>query len=26
VPILEEQAMAIMRAEYPALAQTYEPG
>jgi hypothetical protein len=26
VPLLEEQAMAIMRAEYPDLAQTYEPG
>ena len=25
-PLLEEQAMAIMRAEYPDLAQTYEPG
>lgn len=26
VPLLEEQAMAIMRAEYPDLAQTYDPG
>ena len=26
VPLLEDQAMAIMRAEYPALAQTYESG
>ena len=26
VPLLQEQAMAIMRAEYPDLAQTYETG
>ena len=26
VPLLEEQAMAIMRAEFPDLARTYEPG
>ena len=26
VPLLEEQAMAIMRAEFPDLAQAYEPG
>jgi uncharacterized protein with HEPN domain len=26
VPLLEEQAMAIMRAEFPGLARTYEPG
>jgi uncharacterized protein with HEPN domain len=26
VPLLEEQAMAIMRAEYPHLARTYGPG
>ena len=25
VPVLEEQAMDIMRAEYPELAKTYEP-
>jgi uncharacterized protein with HEPN domain len=26
VPLMEGQAMAIMRAEYPDLARTYEPG
>jgi uncharacterized protein with HEPN domain len=26
VPLLEEQAIAIMRVEYPDLAQTFEPG
>ena len=26
VPLLEEQAIVIMRAEYPDLAQTLEPG
>jgi hypothetical protein len=26
VPLLGEQAMAIMRAEFPDLALTYEPG
>ena len=26
VPLLEEQAMAIMRTEFPDLARTYEPG
>jgi hypothetical protein len=25
VPVLEEQAMDIMRAEFPELAKTYEP-
>jgi hypothetical protein len=25
VPVLEEQAMDIMRAEFPGLAKTYEP-
>jgi uncharacterized protein with HEPN domain len=26
VPVLEEQAMGILRAEFPDLAKTYEPG
>jgi hypothetical protein len=26
VPVLEEQAMDVLRAEFPDLAKTYEPG